>query len=193
MSNKDPITEQERKDFKEKKGVFRDSNAYNEGKKQLAWYNRIPFWVKAVIIKYWFFGLNYFLFEMGLGYLLNDMTAYSAWLLILIGSFAQGIFNDVLVYNILDAWENVPGEAKNWEFFKSKKLYSLFINIAYGLVWGFLTYYLCGIIATAIQTQWAESYFFQEPLSFAVIGFLIDGVFVLFKDSIVYLIQRRRA
>ena len=166
MSNKDPITEQERKDFKEKKGVFSDSNAYNEGKKQLAWYNRIPF---------------------------NDMTAYSAWLLILIGSFAQGIFNDVLVYNILDAWENVPGEAKNWEFFKSKKLYSLFINVAYGLLWGFLTYYLCGIIATAIQSQWAESYFFQEPLSFAVIGFLIDGVFVLFKDSIVYLIQRRRA
>lgn len=183
----------EEQDFKDKKGVFADSNAYEEGKKQLAWYHRIPFFVKAVLIKYWFFGLNYFLFEMGLGYLFPDMSAYSAWLLILIASLAQGVFNDILVYNILDAWENKPGEAKNYELFKSKKLYSLFINIVYGFVWGFITYYLCGTIATAIQHLWPQSYFFQEPLSFALIGFAVDAVFVSIKDGIVAFVEARRS
>lgn len=170
--------------------VFPEDGNLKKMFRENRWYHHIPYWVKALFIKYWFFGLNYFLFQIGLGYLIKDMTAYNSMVLMLIQGVAQGIINDIFIYNILETVEDFPGESFWWVIFKKHKLYSLFINVAYGMVWGYLSWRSNGLLASNIIKAWPQSWFFQEPFSWAVIAFIIDGAFILIKDAIYHLVTK---
>ena len=76
-------------------------------KYKVHWYHRIPYPVRALLIKYWFFGLNYFLFQMGLGSIdffrasTTNTFAVSTLLLIFVSGFAAwDIFDDI--QNVID-------------------------------------------------------------------------------------------
>lgn len=166
-------------------------------KYRIHWYHRIPYPVRALLIKYWFFGLNYFLFQMGLGsldFFRGDATntfAVSTLMLIFVSGFALGVFNDIFVYNILDVIEDEPGSKQPFVIFKSKKVYSLFINVIFGLIVGFLGTYLCGVLSQLVDPN-LESFWFREPLSAALVMFIVDGAFVGLKDLIVMIIRHFR-
>jgi hypothetical protein len=166
-------------------------------KYRVHWYQRIPYPVRAEFIKYWFFGLNYFLFDMGIGSLeffrgsTTDMLAYSTLILFLISGFALGVFNDIFLYNILDVIEDYPKQKQPFVIFKSKKIYSLFINIVYGIVVVFLSRWLSGLIALAIDPQLTSSWgWFREPFTCALVMFVVDGAFIGVKNLIVLLVRR---
>jgi|LAHS01.1.fsa_nt_gb hypothetical protein len=163
-------------------GVY--SSANEKDANRVKWYQKIPYWIKAVLVKYWFFGLEFYLVEMGIGSLLQD-SSY-AYLLMLILGFASGVFTEVFVDNILDVFENKPGQSKAYILFKSPKLYSLFINVAYGIGWGFVSMLLFGLIQNAMLVNASEesitSFGMASPLLFALLGFAVDGVIVSLKD-----------
>ncbi len=163
-------------------------------KYKVHWYQRIPYPVRALFIKYWFFGLNYFLFEMGLGSIsifresTGDTFAAASMILILISGLALGVFNDIFVYNILDVIEDYPGQKKPFVIFKSKKVYSLFINVIFGIVVAFLGRWLSGLIALAIDPELTNVWgWFREPLTCGLMMFLVDGALISIKNFIVYL------
>lgn len=159
-------------------------------KYKVHWYQKIPYPVRALFIKYWFFGLNYYLFEVGLGSIpyfregTQSMTSLASFILMLISGFALGVFNDIFVYNILDVIEDYPHQKDPFVFFKSKKVYSLFINIAFGLVVGFLGIYLSGLLNLAIDPE-GSSFWFREPFSCGLMMFLVDGGLIGIKDFLV--------
>lgn len=164
-------------------------------KYKVHWYNRIPYPVKALFIKYWFFGLVYFLFMNGLGSLeiFRSETLFSVMtlVLILITGLAIGVFNDLLVYNILDVIEDYPGQKEDYVFFKSRKLYSIFINAVYGLVIGFCGIYLSGTLAFLVDPS-LSSLWFREPFTCGLVLFFVDFVFLLLKYLFVHKIFRKR-
>jgi hypothetical protein len=164
-------------------------------KYRIHWYQRIPYPVRALLIKYWFFGLNYFLFDMGIGALeifqKNDFG--SNLILWLIGGFALGVFNDIFLYNILDVIEDYPKESKPYVIFKSKKLYSLFINIVYGLLIGYLSHIICGSIVLAINSDTENlGWWFREPFTCALVMFVLDGAIIALKNFLVLLVKNIR-
>ncbi len=163
-------------------------------KYKVHWYQRIPYPVRALFIKYWFFGLNYFLFEMGLGSIsifresTGDTFAAASMILILISGLALGVFNDIFVYNILDVIEDYPGQKKPFVIFKSKKVYSLFINVIFGIVVAFLGRWLSGLIALAIDPELTNVWgWFREPLTCGLMMFIVDGALISIKNFAVYL------
>lgn len=164
-------------------------------KYRVHWYNRIPYPVKSLFIKYWFFGLVYFLFMNGLGSLeiFRSETLFSVMtlVLILITGLAIGVFNDLLVYNILDVLEDYPGQKEDYVFFKSRKLYSIFINAVYGLVIGFCGIYLSGTLASLVDPS-LSSLWFREPFTCGLVLFFVDFVFLLLKYLFVHKIFRKR-
>ncbi len=164
-------------------------------KYRVHWYNRIPYPLKALFIKYWFFGLVYFLFMNGLGSLpvFQSESGFSLMTLVLmlITGIALGVFDDLLVYNILDVLEEFPEQKNCFVMFKSRKLYSIFINVFYGVFLGFVSLYLCALFSSWIDPS-LSSYWFREPFSAALVLFVLDGFFVFVKDLIVYLFNRRR-
>lgn len=167
-------------------------------KYRVHWYQKIPYPVRALFIKYWFFGLNYFLFDMGIGSLsffsqssTTDIFAYATLILFLISGFALGVFNDIFVYNILDVIEDRPKEKEPFVIFKSTKLYSLFINIVYGIIVVFISRWISGSIALAIDPELTNVWgWFREPLTCGLVMFVVDGAFIGIKNMIVLSVKK---
>ncbi len=164
-------------------------------KYRVHWYQKIPYPVRALFIKYWFFGLNYFLFDVGLGsleFFQNsnlEFFTYATLIMMLVSGTALGAFNEVFVYNILDAIEDYPGEKNDYVFFKSKKLYSLFINVLYGILIGFLSRLVSGNLTKLIDPS-LNSFWFREPFTCALVMFVLDASFVFVKNLLVLLYHR---
>lgn len=152
---------------------------------QVSFFDKIPFAVKALVIKYWFFGALYFFFVMGITAFMGDK--YSVTLQMLLLSVVIGVANDFLVDNILLALETSHHEAHWWWMIKSKKLYSLFLNLAYGFVLGFGASLLCAYFASLLPSN--DFGFFREPLSFAFVALALDLLLTGLKDGLVYLFR----
>jgi len=104
----------------------------------------------------------------------------------------MGVLNDLIFYNVLQVIETSERESRWWLLIKNKKVYSLFINIAYGLIWGFATSLLSAYFASLIDAVLLNSWFFREPLTFALVGFLIDGTVLGLKDLIMFSFEKRK-
>lgn len=157
---------------------------------KVPWYEKIPFVLKALFIKYWFMGLDYFLFAMGLTYWMDkDFAAQPgyAYLQMAILGLAMGFFNDFMLYNIYGALETNRREAVWYEIYKSKKFYSLLINLAYGLAWGFATSFVGGYLASLCANG-----LFQEAFSWAFLGLVVDAFLLFLKDIPLYLVKKKR-
>lgn len=163
-------------------------NAY-----KVTWFDRIPFWVRASLIKYWFFGMAYFFFVMGMTFLMgiSDPGTLLFFQILILG-VAMGFLNDFIIDNILEVMETNRHEAHYWWIFKSKKWWSVLINLPYGLLWSALSVLVCGLLGNAVDATGVSGldWTFREPFSFALVAFAIDGVFVLAKDGILALGRR---
>lgn len=179
------------KNLEEHKNMAKKPQDLPEEPIKVSWFDRIPFWVKAVFIKYWFFGMTYYFFVTAFGYFFQNNEVYNnnpiiSWIIV---GCATGFFNDWMVYNILDTVETKRGQSFYWVMFKNKKFYSTLINLVYGLVWSCLTFLLCAFFADLIMKSDPETWWFREAFSFALIGFVIDGAFVGLKDCIYFTVQ----
>ena len=76
--------------------------------------SKIPSWMKALFIKFWFNGAICFYIIWGL-----PLTDYIDLLVVL--SIVIGMVTDILVNNILRFIETVPGENNKWMMFTKKK------------------------------------------------------------------------
>jgi hypothetical protein len=152
---------------------------------KIPWYEKIPFSVKAIVFKYWFIGLDYFLFAMGLTLWMGDN--YNPYLQMAILGLAMGFFDDFLLYNINGAMESGDRQAQWYEIYKSRKFLSLLINLVYGLAWSFLTSYSAAYLASLTQNG-----LFQEAFSWALVGLVVDALLLFFKDLPLYLVRRKK-
>lgn len=162
-------------------------------KPKVSFLKKIPFSIKAILIKYWFYGMYYYFIIMGIGYFFqgSEDTAINSqetlYLVIIFCLFA-GICNDLLLNTILDVIENVPGESKKYILFKRKKsVLSTLINLVYGFVWGLICFYIASLFASLNESV---SWIGREPFTFALIALIIDFAFVLIKDGILYLVKK---
>ena len=152
-------------------------NAY----KQQGFIARLPYWIKAIFIKYWFFGSICFFSLMGTG-LIGENAALFAGVL-------SGCLFEFVVYNILIMMDSDENESRHYIFFKSKKFYSLLINIVYQVVVFFLAMLICSSIVNLYDKPEAN-WFLQEPFSIGLVLFIIDGIFITIKGLIILLIKK---
>lgn len=171
-----------------KKETKRDEPTDENFVPKVHWYNRIPFWVKAFLIKYWFMGAEFYFFQVGLGYFFQGESATIG--LAAATGLAAGVFNEIFVYPILDVSENHPNQSNVWILFKSKKLYSLFINVLYGLIWAVGALLINAIVKTNFIGMDNTAYGFAEPFCFACYGMVIDAVIITIKNLIVLFYHR---
>ncbi len=182
-----------KKSKKNPSGVYGNVDAKEEEIQEpikVSWFDKIPYWVKAVFVKYWFFGAIYFFFVMGITSFVGN--AYEVvWRTVTV-CLAIGFMNDLLINHILSFMEWKKGEASYWWMFKNKKFYSLLINLAYGGVLGLAAQTVCALIANQINDQnWL--WVCREPLTFALVALAIDLALIWLKNWIVYLVKRRKS
>ncbi len=140
-----------------------------------SFFQKIPYWVKAIFLKYWFYGALFFFVAMGL-----SLTGEN---LAIAGGLIGGIVFDFMYGNLLLLMETEPGEHENHIIYKSKKIYSVIFNILFQLAVFFATAYLCIWIVSLFPNEngFATNWWFQEPLSMALIALIVDEFLLLIK------------
>ena len=148
--------------------------------------SKIPYWVKAILMKYWFFGAIIFFMMMGIPGLASSLKY-------VVAGIAGGAIIDVACNNILLLIETNKHEARHFMICPKSKhgVLSLFINVLYGLALFTATAYTCDAIIKLYKdgTFWL----FQEPLTIALILSIYDGVVLGIKFGIVSLVKYLKA
>lgn len=160
------------------------NNNNNDADKYLKrnFWHRIPFGLKATFIKYWFYGALYFFCFMGLGFYLQNEN------LVLVTGAIGGVLFDLALYNIYLLMAETREEASKWWIFKSKKFYSIFINVIV-LIALFFVFYLIVVPINMVKPANLD-WLFQEPLTAALLLTVLDTIIVWIKNLLVMLYKK---
>lgn len=142
--------------------------------------DRLPSWLKAVFMKFWFNGAVCYFIYWGLGLFIANLEN-----MILILAISLGMVTDILVNNAFRFFAETPGSNDKWMMFPKKKLINLFLNIAYAfvvlisVVWLYNS--INGVINAANGTE-GEVFLGVEPILFGAFYVIIDLLFIGMKN-----------
>lgn len=172
-----------------------EETAPEVGKEELKKYrsgalSRIPMWIKALFIKFWFNGAVCFFFLWGLSTFITNW-----WDQILVVGLALGVVTDLLVNNVFRFIAEEPNANDKWMMIPQKKFWTLFLNIFYAmLVFGIeiLVYHAINLMLGAGNSN--EEYNFAnflgvEPILFGLFYLIIDMAFISIKNLIVKIVR----
>lgn len=159
-------------------------NQYKSGKLQ-----RIPTFIKAIVVKWWFAGASCFFFLWGLGSVIQDQLA-----LLFVFAFGLGVITNYLTNNFLRFLESSRQEYDKWIVFPWRKWWTIFLDVAYSFVLLFSvvrTYDLINIIIINSRGLDPTSVpLGVEPLLFGVIYVVYDLIVVWLRNLIVFIIKK---
>lgn len=151
--------------------------------------SRVPAWLKALFIKFWFAGAVCYFIMMGTG--LKDFDG------IVVTGVVLGVIVDVLVNPCFGYMQSDKREYDKYIMlpFPFKKFWTFFVNIIYYTGVLFIVNYcylginfICNVIAGTKLTYYVA----VEPLLFGVLTTIVDMAFIGIKDLIVYLVKRNK-
>ena len=138
-------------------------------------FNKLPLWLVALFLKYWYFGAVCFFLAFGLG-----LQQY--WFALAAG-LGGGAFYDIAIRHILLALD--PKDKTKYHIMCSaKKYYSFPLNILYNIV-----LFYTGITFVYLIHLAGLNYFGNEPLSFGLVMIVVDCMFLLIKWGIMTIIS----
>lgn len=172
MKNKRKMSEEEKK-------IEQEADTYQKN----GFLSKVPFCIKAIILKYWFFGAICFFVFIGTG-----MFVGSNFDLLLIGGLVSGAIFDIACHNVLNIIDK-DDQAKYYMFFRKEKCwYSIFINVAYHIILFLAFGYTISAFKAITGTE--ENWFLREPFSQALLLSIYDALFMLIKNFVVDFIKR---
>jgi hypothetical protein len=154
--------------------------------------SRIPTWIKALFIKFWFAGAVCYFIIWGLSNYISDTLD-----LIVFTGIVMGLVVDILVNPLFRFMESDKKEYNAYMMFPFpfKAFWTFFTNIIYYLfVLLCVNYAYTGLNLLINLIAGSETQFnvYIEPLLFGLFTMLIDMVFIGIKDLIVYLVKKAK-
>ncbi len=145
--------------------------------------SRVPTFIKALFVKWWFAGVVCFFVNMGLG-----IYVATPDLVVLDGIFL-GLFAEVLVNPLMRFMETDKREFNDYMMFPFpfKAYWTFFTNVLY---------YAVVAVAVNFIYLFINEYMFSfniEPLSWALVVLAVDMIFIGIKDLIVHLVKKRKS
>ena len=147
--------------------------------------DKIPGWVKALFIKFWFNGAVCFFIFWGLAMFIADMLD-----MMIVFGVVLGLINDLLVNNTFRFIENYPGQNNKWMMFPKKSNWTLFANIPYSILILFCIFYLYNFLNYVILGVNNEAGILGvEPIAFGLLYLVVDMFFISIKNMMVSIVQ----
>ena len=138
---------------------------------------KIPYFIRAYVVKYWFLGVTCFFIGFGMG-LVGYWYAFVGWM-------AYGAMYDLCVKNIFLLMDTSKKESINHIMCDKKKYYSLPINVIYAIGLFYIS-----VIVISLINQISEGFTFgNEPFSFALVALILDAMIMGIKYSIIVIIN----
>ncbi len=152
--------------------------------------SKIPMWIRALFIKFWFNGAVCFFFLWGLSLFLQNV-----WDQILVVGFAMGVVTDLLVNNVFRFLADEPNANNKWMMIPQKRFWTIFVNIIYAyavLSLVVLTYQGINLLITGgtLDEYNFGNFLGVEPFLFGLFYLLFDMLFIGIKDGIVEAVRK---
>lgn len=180
--NKEEIKEEKKEKNKEKERFDEEIDSY----RKTSFFEKIPFMVKAIFLKWWLYGVIYFFVIMGLGSLYGSSMGYIG---VIICGLIGGVIFDLVYGNICLLMDDDDVEEIKWVMiYKSKKVWSMIINIIFSLIVFLISSWIIDVVVSCYPKD-KTIFVFQEPCTQAIIALIIDEVIVLIKQGIIKLIE----
>lgn len=149
--------------------------------------DKIPSWILALFMKFWFNGAVCFFIFWGLGLYIHDMFD-----MIVVMAVVLGIVTDILVNNAFRFFERYPGQNSKWMMFPQKKYWTFLANIPYAFVILYCVMWLYNVINVGMNmlkgTEGAI-HLGVEPLLFGLFYMGIDMCFIGIKNTMLSIIR----
>ncbi len=149
--------------------------------------DKIPTWILALIMKWWFAGAVCFFILWGLGtYVQNDMD------MILVMSIVLGMVTDILVNNAFRFFETYKGQNSKWMMFPKKAFWTFFANIPYAFVIYYIVMYIYNVINVICNMSAGTEntiYLGVEPIGFGLFYVAVDMCFIGMKNLFIKIIN----
>ncbi len=150
--------------------------------------DKIPSWIKALFLKFWFDGAMCFFFLWGLGNVLKG------WDIVVVLALATGVITDLLLNNIFRFMATTPQENDKWMMFPQKKFWTLFANIGYSVIIVALVVASYKGINIAINGPQSDTITVAvEPFLYGLLYLAYDLIFIGFKNLFVKIIKDAKA
>ena len=149
--------------------------------------DKIPSWIKALFIKFWFNGSVCFFIFWGLGMYVTDMLD-----MIFVLAIVMGMVTDILVNNAFRFLATYEGQNDKWMMFPKKKYWTFVANILYafpvlvGVIW---FYNIFNVVLNNIKGTEGEMFLGVEPIVFGLAYMAIDMLFITMKNTMIKIIS----
>ncbi len=156
-------------------------------------FSRIPVWIKAIFIKFWFAGAVCYFVVFGLS------LYFAADDLFLLGGVILGVLVDFMVNPIFRMLESDDKEYNKYMMFPFPvKVYWTFLTniIYYAVVMYIVSYMYTGLNMLINVIAGRPDYYIAvgvEPLLYGVFCVIADMLFIGIKDGIVYGVKKAKA
>ena len=167
-----------------------DKKTYTDTKKdpgkeyRSGFLDKIPSWLLALFVKFWFNGAVCFYIAWGLGLGLFDM--------ILVLAVVLGIVTDVMVNNVFRFFATYKGQNDRWMMFPKKAYWTFLANIPYAMVvlicviW---LYEVINVVGNAINGTEGVVILGVEPVFFGLFYLAFDMCFIGMKNMMIRIIN----
>ena len=148
--------------------------------------DKIPSWILALFVKFWFSGaVCYFIF-WGLGLYIGNMED-----MIVILAIVLGMVTDLGVNNVFRFFETYKGQNTKWMMFPQKGWWTFILNIPYALVvlLGVMWFYqILNAGLNMMNGSEGIMYVGVEPLLFGLSYMAIDVLLIFIKNTLISII-----
>lgn len=125
---------------------------------------RLPEPLKALMIKFWFYGAVCFFVFMGLGMYLGNQ-----WDLFFVAAIVMGMVNDLLINHFLRFTEKLPGGNQRWMMVTKRGMTGFILNLAYAFLLLFLVITAYGMVNGLLSSvSRGQRVLGVEPLGFGL-------------------------
>ncbi len=146
---------------------------------------KLPETVKALLIKFWFYGAVCFFVFMGLGTYVQDQ-----WDMLFIGAVVLGMVTDLLINHFLRFTEKMPGGSAKWMLVTKRGAIGFFMNLLYGFVLMAAVVTLYNLVNMALISVFGATQMLGvEPLLFGIFATLADMGCIFVKRTLVKIVE----
>lgn len=169
------------------KKVYTDKKADPGKQYRSGFLDKIPSWVLALFVKFWFNGAVCFFIFWGLGLYVTDMLD-----MIVVLAVVLGMVTDLLVNNVFRFFETYKGQNSKWMMFPKKAYWTFLANIPYAFVvlWIVIWIYdVINVIGNMIKGTEGQMILGVEPIMFGLFYMAVDMCFIGIKNTFIRIIN----
>ena len=152
---------------------------------------RVPEGLKAVLIKWWFYGAVCFFVFMGLG-----MYGLAQLDLMVVGAIVMGMVTDLLINHFLRFTEQLPGGNARWMMVTRRGAVGFLMNLLYGFVLMFLVVTVYNAVNTFLSALFDGAanapLLSVEPILFGLFATGVDMLCVMLRNTAARILRDAR-